>query len=156
LKLATVRVGGTESAAVVLPGGVVPLGDIRDLEGWPSALFALLEGCRFYDLRHRWRGLSESALEELLRLAVPFPGASASTTPSTQEICKGAAPSDEPASFKRPDTTVVGEEILLPGHVTFTCGVFSQVGSGNLPQRDGKGSDPSIGRSLCRALLLVL
>ena len=50
MKLATIRVGGAGCAAVVLTGGVVPLGDIRDLEGWPSNLFLLLEGCRFYDL----------------------------------------------------------------------------------------------------------
>jgi 2-keto-4-pentenoate hydratase/2-oxohepta-3-ene-1,7-dioic acid hydratase in catechol pathway len=119
-----------ESAAVVLAGGVVPLGDIRDLEGWPSDLFSLLEGGRIYDLRRWWGGLSETALEELLGRAVPFSEVTyAPLYRSPRKIwgiglnyaehagdLSETAPSEEPASFMRPDTTIIGpgEEILLP------------------------------------------
>ena len=64
MRLATVRVEGAEIAAVVLPGGVVPVREIRDLEGWPTDLFSLIED-RFRDLLRWWDGLSEDALEGL-------------------------------------------------------------------------------------------
>jgi 2-keto-4-pentenoate hydratase/2-oxohepta-3-ene-1,7-dioic acid hydratase in catechol pathway len=130
LRLATVRVEGAEIAAVVLPGGVVPVGEIRDLEGWPTDLFSLLEGARFHDLRHWWDGLSDDELEELSEQAIALSNVSyaplyrrprkiwgiglnyAEHAEDLDEI----SPSDEPASFMRPDTTIIGpgEEVRLP------------------------------------------
>ncbi|MDQ3912829.1 MAG: fumarylacetoacetate hydrolase family protein [Actinomycetota bacterium] len=134
MKLATVRNGGAESAAIVVPGGVVPLGAIGDLEGWPSDLFSLLEDGRFYDLRRWWSRLSERALVELLGRAVPFSevtyaplyrrprkiwGIGLNYAEHAGDLSE-RAPSDEPASFMRPDTTIIGpgEEIRLPRQST--------------------------------------
>jgi 2-keto-4-pentenoate hydratase/2-oxohepta-3-ene-1,7-dioic acid hydratase in catechol pathway len=135
LKLATVKVGGAESAAVVFSDGVVPVGEIR--EAWPTDLFSLLEGAGFHDLRRWWDGLSEDALEKLSEMAIPT--AEISYAPLYRrprkiwgiglnyaehaEDLDVVSPSDEPASFMRPDTTIIGpgEEILLPeqsGRVT--------------------------------------
>jgi 2-keto-4-pentenoate hydratase/2-oxohepta-3-ene-1,7-dioic acid hydratase in catechol pathway len=110
----------------------VPLGAIRDLEGWPSDLFSLLEGGRFYDLRRWWSGFSETASEELRRRrAIPFSEVTYAPLYRRPRKIWGiglnyaehagdlqeTAPSEEPASFMRPDTTIIGpgEEILLPG-----------------------------------------
>jgi 2-keto-4-pentenoate hydratase/2-oxohepta-3-ene-1,7-dioic acid hydratase in catechol pathway len=135
LRLATVRIGGAERAAVVLPDGVVPLGDIRDLEGWPTDLLSLLEGDRFYELWRWWDELLEDALEELSGWAVSeveyaplyrrprkIWGIGLNYAEHAEDL-DAVSPSDEPASFMRPDTTIIGpgEEIQLPeqsGRVT--------------------------------------
>jgi 2-keto-4-pentenoate hydratase/2-oxohepta-3-ene-1,7-dioic acid hydratase in catechol pathway len=137
VRLATVKIADGESAALVLPGGVVPVAEIRDLEGMPTDLFSLLEGGRFYDLRRWWDGLSGAALEELLRRAIPASGVEYGPLyrrprkiwgiglnyAEHAEDLDEVSPSDEPASFMRPNTTIigVGEEIRLPeqsGRVT--------------------------------------
>jgi 2-keto-4-pentenoate hydratase/2-oxohepta-3-ene-1,7-dioic acid hydratase in catechol pathway len=133
LKLATVKVGGAERAAVVFSDGVVPVGEIR--EGWPADLFSLLESGRFHDLRRWWEGLD--GLEELSEGVTPLSGVSYAPLYRRPRKIWGiglnyaehaedldvVSPSDEPASFMRPDTTIIGpgEEILLPeqsGRVT--------------------------------------
>jgi 2-keto-4-pentenoate hydratase/2-oxohepta-3-ene-1,7-dioic acid hydratase in catechol pathway len=126
LKLATVEVGDAERAAVVLSDGVVPVAEIR--EGWPADLFSLLEGGRFHDLRRWWEGLD--GLEELSERVTPLSGVSYAPLYRRPRKIWGiglnyaehaedldvVSPSDEPASFMRPDTTIIGpgEEILLP------------------------------------------
>jgi 2-keto-4-pentenoate hydratase/2-oxohepta-3-ene-1,7-dioic acid hydratase in catechol pathway len=130
LRLATVKIGGAENTVVVVPGGVVPLREVGDLGGWPEDLLSLLEGDYLDDLRRWWDGLSESELEELSERAVPI--MSTSYAPLYRrprkiwgiglnyrehaEDLNVASPSDEPASFIRPDTTIIGpgEEIRLP------------------------------------------
>jgi len=130
LRLATVRIGGTESTAVVLPGGVVPVGDIRDLEGWPTDLFSLIVEDRFSNLLRWWDRLSEDTSEELSELTIPT--AEISYAPlyrrprkiwgiglnyaERAEDLDAVSPSDEPASFMRPDTTIIGpgDEVVLP------------------------------------------
>jgi 2-keto-4-pentenoate hydratase/2-oxohepta-3-ene-1,7-dioic acid hydratase in catechol pathway len=130
LKLATVRTGGTESAAIILPGGAAPVGGIQNLAGLPTDLFSLLEGGRFGELRSWWDGLSTDALEELSRTAIPLAdiayaplyrrprkiwGIGLNYAEHAEDLDE-VSPSDEPASFMRPDTTIIGpgEEILLP------------------------------------------
>ncbi len=130
LRLATIRRNDEEMAAVILPGGAVPVGEVRDPGGWPADLFSLLEGGRFHDLRRWWDGLSEAELEELFELAIP--PAEISYAPLYRrprkiwgiglnyaehaEDLDAVSPTDEPASFMRPDTTIIGpgEEISLP------------------------------------------
>jgi 2-keto-4-pentenoate hydratase/2-oxohepta-3-ene-1,7-dioic acid hydratase in catechol pathway len=130
LKLATVRTGGTESAAIILPGGAAPVGGIQNLAGLPTDLFSLLEGGRFGELRSWWDGLSTDVLEELSRTAIPLAdiayaplyrrprkiwGIGLNYAEHAEDLDE-VSPSDEPASFMRPDTTIIGpgEEILLP------------------------------------------
>jgi 2-keto-4-pentenoate hydratase/2-oxohepta-3-ene-1,7-dioic acid hydratase in catechol pathway len=130
LRLATVREGYAESAALVLPGGVVPVAEIRDLQGWPADLLSLLEGGGFHDLRRWLEGLTEGGLEELSEMAIPTSevdygplyrrprkiwGIGLNYAEHAEDL-DAVPPRDEPASFMRPDTTIIGpgEEILLP------------------------------------------
>jgi 2-keto-4-pentenoate hydratase/2-oxohepta-3-ene-1,7-dioic acid hydratase in catechol pathway len=128
MRLATIRRNDEEMAAVILPEGALPVREVRDLGGWPSGLFSLLEGGWFQDLGRWWDGLSGDALEELSERAI----AEISYAPLYRrprkiwgiglnyaehaEDLDVVSPSDEPASFMRPDTTIIGtgEEILLP------------------------------------------
>jgi 2-keto-4-pentenoate hydratase/2-oxohepta-3-ene-1,7-dioic acid hydratase in catechol pathway len=130
LRLATARVGSKEKVTLVLPGGAVPLDEISDLERLPTDLLSLLEGGRFDELRS-WRdGLSEGELRELSGRAIPTSDLSYAPLyrrprknwgiglnyAEHAEDLDEVSPSDEPASFMRPDTTIIGpgEEIGLP------------------------------------------
>jgi 2-keto-4-pentenoate hydratase/2-oxohepta-3-ene-1,7-dioic acid hydratase in catechol pathway len=90
-----------------------------------------LESGWFYELRHWWSGLSETEVEELWRRALPLSevvyaaplyrrprkiwGIGLNYVEHAGDLSE-AAPADEPASFMRPDTTIIGpgEEIVLP------------------------------------------
>jgi 2-keto-4-pentenoate hydratase/2-oxohepta-3-ene-1,7-dioic acid hydratase in catechol pathway len=139
LKLTTIRRGGEEVAAVVVPGGAVPVGGIRDPDGdgWPADLLSLLESGRLDELRSHVDGLVEAGAEELSARAIPLPeveygplyrrprkiwGIGLNYVEHAGDL-EETAPSEEPASFMRPDTTIIGpgEEIRLPhqsGRVT--------------------------------------
>lgn len=130
MRLASAEIGGSEVAAVVWAGGALPVAEIPNPDGWPTDLFSLLEGGRLDDLRWRWGGLSERELEDLAGRAVPardLPYAPLYRRPRKiwgigLNYAEHAgdldekAPAEEPASFMRPDTTIIGpgEEILLP------------------------------------------
>jgi 2-keto-4-pentenoate hydratase/2-oxohepta-3-ene-1,7-dioic acid hydratase in catechol pathway len=157
LKLVTVRIGDTENAALVVHGGVVPVGEIRELEGWPADLFALLEGGHLYQLGRWWDGLSKDELEELSGRAIPVSeveyaplyrrprkiwGIGLNYAEHAEDLDE-VSPSDEPASFMRPDTTIIGpgEEIRLPeqsGRVTAEAELAVIIGrvAKNVPEED--------------------
>ena len=132
MRLATVRLEGVETAAVVLDNGAVPMVVINDSlgTGWPTELLLLVAGDHLGDLR-RWRDeLSADELEEISYEAVPLSeisyaplyrrprkiwGIGLNYVEHAEDL-EEASPTDEPASFVRPDTTIIGpgEEIVLP------------------------------------------
>jgi len=132
LRLATVRLEGAETAAVVLDGGAVPLAAINRSfgTGWPTELMELLAGDHPRDLRRWLNELSAVGLEEVSNEAVPYSRVSYAPLYRRPRKIWGiglnyvehagdldeTAPSEEPASFMRPDTTIVGpgDEIRLP------------------------------------------
>jgi 2-keto-4-pentenoate hydratase/2-oxohepta-3-ene-1,7-dioic acid hydratase in catechol pathway len=111
----------------------MPLAEVPDPDGWPKDLPSLLEGGRLDELRLRWDGLSELELENLARRAIPAEDLTYAPLYRRPRKIWGiglnyaehagdldeAAPSEEPASFMRPDTTIIGpgEEIRLPEDV---------------------------------------
>jgi 2-keto-4-pentenoate hydratase/2-oxohepta-3-ene-1,7-dioic acid hydratase in catechol pathway len=132
LRLATVRLEGMETAAIVLDDGAVPLAKINKSfgTGWSTDLFTLLERGHLEDIR-RWLGeLSAAGLKEVSDEAVPFSRAPYAPLYRRPRKIWGiglnyvehagdldeTAPSDEPASFMRPDTSIIGPggEIRLP------------------------------------------
>ena len=137
MRLASAEIGGNEVAVVLWDGGALPLAEIPDPEGWPTDLLSLLRGGRLDDLRLRWDGLSELELGDLSGRAIPAEGLAYAPLYRRPRKIWGiglnyaehagdldeAAPAEEPASFMRPDTTIVGPggEIRLPegvGRVT--------------------------------------
>ncbi len=122
--------GGSEVAVVVWAGRALPIAGIPDPEGWPPDLFSLIENGRLDGLRRRWDGLSEVELEELLVRTIPIEdlvyaplyrrprkiwGIGLNYVEHAGDLDE-TAPSEEPASFMRPDTTIIGpgDEIRLP------------------------------------------
>ena len=132
MRLATVKHEAIETAVVVFGNGAVPVAAINDSfgTGWPTELMDLLAGDRLKDLRRWLNELSATGLKEVSHEAVALSDASYSPLYRRPRKIWGiglnyvehagdldeAAPAEEPASFMRPDTTIIGpgEEIRLP------------------------------------------
>nr|MBA4116101.1 fumarylacetoacetate hydrolase family protein [Rubrobacter sp.] len=111
-----------------LPGGALPVAEIEDLG--ERDLCSLLESGRLRELLNLWNGLSKSEVEELSRRAVPRERLSYAPLYRRPRKIWGiglnyvehagdleeVTPSEEPASFMRPDTTIIGpgDEVVLP------------------------------------------
>ena len=126
------KLEGVETAAVVLDDSAVPIVTINDSlgTGWPAEILPLLSGDHLGDLRRWWAELSADALEEisdeeislseisyapLYRRPRKIWGIGLNYVEHAGDLSE-TAPSDEPASFMRPDTTIIGpgDEIRLP------------------------------------------
>lgn len=132
MRLATVRFEGTETAAVVLDDRVVPLAKINKSFGtkWSTDLYSLLERGHLEDIRRWLSELSAVGLGEVSNEVVPLSRVSYAPLYRRPRKIWGiglnyvehagdldeTAPSEEPASFMRPDTTIVGpgDEVRLP------------------------------------------
>jgi 2-keto-4-pentenoate hydratase/2-oxohepta-3-ene-1,7-dioic acid hydratase in catechol pathway len=122
LRLVTIRQGGREEAAVVLPDGVVPVREVGGLSREGADLLALLESGRFYGLKEAYgrgeaRGAASSQLSyaPLYRRPRKIWGIGLNYAEHAGDLSE-TAPADEPASFMRPDTTIIGpgDEVVLP------------------------------------------
>ena len=128
MRLATILRDGEEIAAMVLSDGVVPVGEMSGARY--TDLLSLIESGRLHELRSWFRGLDEAARDKLASSAIPAGrfeyaplyrrprkiwGIGLNYVEQAGDLSE-TAPSDEPASFMRPDTTIIGpgEEILLP------------------------------------------
>jgi 2-keto-4-pentenoate hydratase/2-oxohepta-3-ene-1,7-dioic acid hydratase in catechol pathway len=122
LRLVTIRQGGREEAAVVLPDGVAPVRKTGALPGEKADLLSLLESERFYELKEsydRGEALGETVLRSpygpLYRRPRKIWGIGLNYAEHAGDLSE-TAPADEPASFMRPDTTIIGpgDEVVLP------------------------------------------
>jgi 2-keto-4-pentenoate hydratase/2-oxohepta-3-ene-1,7-dioic acid hydratase in catechol pathway len=123
LRLVTVRQEGTEEAAVVLPDGVAPVGEAYGIQRDGADLLSLLETGRFYELKEAYDGrgvlragtVTRSSRAPLYRRPRKIWGIGLNYAEHAGDLSE-AAPADEPASFMRPDTTIIGpgDEIVLP------------------------------------------
>ncbi len=137
MRLASVQIGGNEAAVVLWAGGALPVAELPNPAGHPTDLLSLLEGGRLDGLRRRWDALSERELEDLAGRSVPAEDLTYAPLYRRPRKIWGiglnyaehagdldeTAPAEEPASFMRPDTTIVGpgDAIRLPegiGRVT--------------------------------------
>jgi 2-keto-4-pentenoate hydratase/2-oxohepta-3-ene-1,7-dioic acid hydratase in catechol pathway len=125
LRLATIRRNGEEMAAIILPGGPLPVREMSDLRGGKEVdLLSLLESGRFHELKGSY---DKEKVEVRAALSVRFEygplyrrprkiwGIGLNYVEHAGDLSE-TAPSEEPASFMRPDTTIIGpgEEVVLP------------------------------------------
>jgi len=123
LRLVTIRQVGREEAAVVLPVGVAHVREVGGFSGEEEAdLLSLLESGRFYELKEaygrrslRAETVSRSSRAPLYRRPRKIWGIGLNYAEHAGDLSE-TAPADEPASFMRPDTTIIGpgEDIVLP------------------------------------------
>jgi 2-keto-4-pentenoate hydratase/2-oxohepta-3-ene-1,7-dioic acid hydratase in catechol pathway len=130
LRLVTIRQEGREEAAVVLTDGVAPVLEISGFSGEEETdLLSLLESGHFYELKEAYgqvevqRGVSsQPSYAPLYRRPRKIWGIGLNYVEHAVDLSE-TAPSEEPASFMRPDTTIIGpgDKIVLPpqsGRVT--------------------------------------
>src|SRR5215216_5464983 len=122
LRLVTIRQGGREEAAAVLPDGVAPVRAVGVLSREGADLLSLLESGRFHELKEAYgrgeiRGGASSQLSyaPLYRRPRKIWGIGLNYVEHAGDLSE-SAPADEPASFMRPDTTIIGpgNQIVLP------------------------------------------
>ncbi|HEX2097709.1 MAG TPA: fumarylacetoacetate hydrolase family protein [Rubrobacteraceae bacterium] len=123
MRLVTVWQGSREEAAVVLPEGVAPVREVDGLsEEEGAGLLSLLKSGRFYELKEAYnrgevRGetVARSSYAPLYRRPRKIWGIGLNYVEHAADLSE-MAPAEEPASFMRPDTTIIGpgEEVVLP------------------------------------------
>ena len=122
LRLVTIRQGGREEAAAVLPDGVAPVREVGVLSREGADLLSLLESGRFHELKEAYgrgeiRGGASSQLSyaPLYRRPRKIWGIGLNYVEHAGDLSE-SAPADEPASFMRPDTTIIGpgDKVVLP------------------------------------------
>ena len=122
MRLVTVRQRGREEAAVVLPDGVAPVREVYGPSREGADLLSLLESGRYYELKEAYgrgevRGGASSQISyaPLYRRPRKIWGIGLNYVEHAGDLSE-SAPADEPASFMRPDTTIIGpgDEVVLP------------------------------------------
>ena len=118
MRLATIRQDDREEAAFVLPDGVAPVRETYDLYTEGADLLSLLESGRFYELEVaevRGEAPSQLSYAPLYRRPRKIWGIGLNYVEHAGDLSE-SAPTDEPASFMRPDTTIIGpgDEVVLP------------------------------------------
>ncbi len=121
----TIRRGGGEESAVVLPAGATLVREAGGIPGEAGTdLLSLLESGRFYDLKDLFdRGRVEEKIipsgrfehGPLYRRPSKIWGIGLNYVEHAGDLSE-TAPTGEPASFMRPDTTIIGpgDEVVLP------------------------------------------
>ena len=125
MRLATIRAGGAETAAIVTLGGVSTLAAVNRACGtsWSTDLLTLIESGEFFRLREWLRGLpgaeglptpERSTYGPPYRRPRKIWGIGLNYTGHAGDL--DAALPEEPASFMKPDTAIIGPEdnIVLP------------------------------------------
>lgn len=132
MRLATLRHHREEECAIVLPIGILPLRALNEKLGgtWPTDLFTLIQSGRSHELNDWFRAGGLARCEELkkeilVRSAVKFGplyrqprkiwGIGLNYVAHAADLAE-KAPNEEPASFMKPDTTIIGlgDTIRIP------------------------------------------
>jgi len=140
MRLATIRHNGRETGALVLNDGVMPLWVLNECLGgnWPKDLFALIVSGQLAALTDWFRDGGRERCERLKREILPRErvefgplyrhprkiwGIGLNYVAHAADLAE-KAPQEEPASFMKPDTTIVGpgEPILIPVQSEKTTG----------------------------------
>lgn len=140
MRLATIRHSGPEEAAIVLSGGLLPLAalNLRHRTRWSADLLGLIASGELVRLNDWYRSGGREACERLGEdllppAAVKFGplyrhprkiwGIGLNYVAHAADLAE-KAPHEEPASFMKPDTTIIGpgDEILIPRQSEKTTG----------------------------------
>lgn len=124
MRLTTIRRDGREEAAVVTPEGPVPVGELEGVGEGATDLLSLLESGRLDGLKDLYdrgkvggRAVPEGRFEvgPLYRRPRKLWGIGLNYVEHAGDLSE-TAPTGEPASFMRPDTTIIGpgDRVVLP------------------------------------------
>lgn len=132
MRLVTLQNDGTESASIVAKNGALPVAELNRLHGtdWETNLFDLIGAGRLEELRRWYTNLSYDPADRHADAIVPREqavygppyrrprkiwGIGLNYVEHAGDLSE-SAPSTEPASFMKPDTTIIGpgDDIVLP------------------------------------------
>jgi 2-keto-4-pentenoate hydratase/2-oxohepta-3-ene-1,7-dioic acid hydratase in catechol pathway len=133
MRLASIQVGQQQVAAIVFANnGALPVSELNQLYGtrWETDLFTILKTGQLDDLKKWFAGLPRLSKETLFARATPTEqivygplykhpakiwGIGLNYVEHASDL-KEVSPSEEPASFMKPDTTIIGpgDKIRLP------------------------------------------
>ena len=132
MKLASLRYQGIEKAGILVPGGILPLELLNRKFGWkvPDDLLGLIETGSLEAIRGWYQAGGVKDLLDLRDLLIPEKeisfaplfrrprkiwGIGLNYQAHAQDLSE-KAPETEPASFMKPDTTIIGhgDTILIP------------------------------------------
>ena len=119
MRLATIKLEGKETAAVVTTAGAIPVAAINQEFGqeWPTELFDLLPLAQLVPFKKWMAAQDEESLNHLALTSVEYGplyrrprkiwGIGLNYVEHAADLSE-VSPSTEPASFMKPDTTVIG------------------------------------------------
>lgn len=124
MRLSTIKRNGSEQAAVIISAGALPVAAINEKlnADWATVLFDLIQTGQLQQLNEWYRSGGKRRLEELAGEAIPFDqvrygplyrhprkiwGIGLNYVEHASDLHE-KAPSTEPASFMKPDTTIIG------------------------------------------------
>jgi 2-keto-4-pentenoate hydratase/2-oxohepta-3-ene-1,7-dioic acid hydratase in catechol pathway len=124
LRLTTIKRDGREETAITTPQGPVPVGELDGFGDGATDLFSILESERFSRLKGLYdrgevdgQAVPEGRFEyaPLYRRPRKIWGIGLNYVEHAGDLSE-TAPAEEPASFMRPDTTIIGpgDEVVLP------------------------------------------
>ncbi len=124
MKLTTIKRDGREETAIATPQGPVPVGELDGFGDGATNLFSILESERFSRLKGLYdrgevdgQAVPEGRFEyaPLYRRPRKIWGIGLNYAEHAGDLSE-TAPAEEPASFMRPDTTIIGpgDEVVLP------------------------------------------
>jgi 2-keto-4-pentenoate hydratase/2-oxohepta-3-ene-1,7-dioic acid hydratase in catechol pathway len=132
MKLASVRYQGEEKAGIMVSGGILPLEFLNQHFGWKysSDLLGLIESGALEEIREWYQAGGEKELAGLKKFLIPEKeisfaplyrrprkiwGIGLNYQAHAKDLSE-KAPETEPASFMKPDTTIIGpgDTILIP------------------------------------------
>jgi 2-keto-4-pentenoate hydratase/2-oxohepta-3-ene-1,7-dioic acid hydratase in catechol pathway len=132
MKLASLRYQGEEKAGIRVPGGIEPLESLNRHFGWkyPTDLLGLIETGTLEEIRDWYQAGGEQELAGLKKFLIPEKeisfaplfrrprkiwGIGLNYKAHARDLSE-KAPETEPASFMKPDTTIIGpgDTILIP------------------------------------------
>lgn len=131
MRLATIKQQGSEEAAIVTSRGLITLKELNRANGssWLTDLFALITTGQLASLNRWYRQTGRAELEQMTLTQLPLDadyaplyrhprkiwGIGLNYAEHAQDLSE-TAPSSEPASFMKPDTTIIGpgDTVLVP------------------------------------------
>lgn len=140
MKVGTLKIKGAETAHVLVGGRLYPVADVAIAAGrdWPSDVWGLLQSGKWFDLLGWFCGGGESGLATGSMAGIPLENAPFAPPYRHPRKIWGIglnyrehaadldekSPTAEPASFMKPDTSIIGpeEEILVPAMSEKTTG----------------------------------
>jgi 2-keto-4-pentenoate hydratase/2-oxohepta-3-ene-1,7-dioic acid hydratase in catechol pathway len=132
MRLASIKLGNTETAAVIGPAGILPIADLnaKTEKNWPTDMLELIESGRLEDMKTWYQAEGKSRIDEMRERAIPLDqvrfaplyrhprkiwGIGLNYVAHANDLAV-KAPTLAPASFAKFESTIIGagDDIHIP------------------------------------------